>query len=114
MKDLDAVLDIEITRGRETLKEAFINRLEENIEVGETGYEREIAFPIPAELINKDKSVSKFIVDLGVISRMDNSGIKIVQELESIEHIPLVVFVVTITGEVNLEGIKRILNKGEI
>lgn len=94
-------------RGEETLKEAFINRIEETIEVGDIGYTREVVLPIPLELINDDENTKKFVKQVGQISRDETYHLPVSMERENIQDVETMNLVFKPTEETNIEAIKQ-------
>lgn len=71
-------------RTGETIQEAFVNRIAETVELGNTGYKREVVFPIPLSLIQENSEVKDFLKKVGKVSRTKSYGLSIVME-ETIE-----------------------------
>lgn len=96
-------------REGETLREAIYNRIAETLKIGDTGYSREIIFPIPLELILEDESTKKLVEDMGIISRDSRTGIEIELEEESTQGIEILNVILKVKPETNLDRIKDIL-----
>ena len=106
------VIDVERKdRQGETINEAFINRIKETIEIGNTGYKREVVFPIPLELIQENEGVKDFISNVGKISRDKELGLPILMEEESVEDIKIINLVFEPTEYTKVDRIEEILNK---
>lgn len=106
------VIDVERKdRQGETINEAFINRIKETIEIGNTGYKREVVFPIPLELIQENEGVKGFISNVGKISRDKELGLPILMEEESVEDIKIINLVFEPTEYTKVDKIEEILNK---
>lgn len=95
------------TREKETLNQAFINRIKETQEVGNTGYAREVVLPIPAELVKEKEEVRTFLTNIGRIDRDEECGLSIEIESETMEGIALLNVVFTPTEDTDLDLIKE-------
>lgn len=112
LKSAKQVIDVERKdRQGETVKEAFMNRIKETIEIGDTGFKREVVFPIPLELIQEKEEVKKFIIDVGDISREEGLGLPIKMEHEEIEGIKIMNLIFEPSSKTKVEKIKQIINK---
>lgn len=97
-------------RGKETLSEAFVNRIKETMEIGDTGYTREVLLPIPLELIQADTETRNFIKVVGEISRDKTYGLPVYIEEESVQGVDIMNIVMKPSEETNVEAIKNKLN----
>lgn len=98
-------------RDGETITEAFMNRVKEIKDAGNTGYKREVVFPIPLELLEGDENIRKFIRTIGEISRDERIGLPIEMKQENVEGIKIVNLIFEPSGETNLKLIREKLNK---
>lgn len=98
-------------RQEETLVQAFIHRIEEIKTAGNTGYMREVVFPIPLKMVQDSEEAREFIEVVGRISRNKEMGLPIKMEEENVEGVKLLNLVFEPNEETNLEKIKAIFNK---
>lgn len=110
LKAAEQVTEVEKELREESLKEAFVNRIEETMEIGDTGYKREILFPIPMELIENDKSTKNFIKAVGELSRDEKINLPIALEKDTSQDIVLMNLVIQPSADTNLEAIKHKLS----
>lgn len=93
-------------RDNETLEEAFIKRIKETLNIGDTGFARTIVFPIPIELINRDERTKEFISKVGNLARSGNPNIKIGIEDSDMGGVRTMDFIVDVKQELTLEEVK--------
>lgn len=105
------VLNVEKSnREGETLSEAFVKRIEETMEIGETGYKRDILFPIPLELIEESKEAAKFVQRVGQISKDKSINLPVELEDEEVGGVIIFNMVLSPTKDTNIKKIREILN----
>lgn len=104
------VVNVDKNVREETLEEAFVNRIEETIETGDTGYSRTIIFPIPIELIKDSKDTKNFLKDIGKISRDKDIKLPVKMEKESVEEVVFMNLIIKPTQDTDLQAIKNQFN----
>lgn len=106
------VIDVKrADRQGETITQAFVNRIEETLELGDTGYTREVIFPIPLELINEDGKTQEFIKAVGRVSRKKELGLPVAMEEDTVDGIKIMSLVIVPTDETDIKGIVREFDK---
>lgn len=104
------VINIERSdREGETLSEAFVNRIRENMDIGDTGYTREVLFPIPLKLVEDSESTRNFIKKVGEISRSKNFNLPITMENETVEDVEIMNLVIKPTTKTDIQSIEEYL-----
>jgi len=98
-------------REKENINQAFINRIRETLEVGNTGYKREVVLPIPTELVGSDDKIKTFLTQIGKISREPKYNLDIKLETETVQEVPLLNVVFTPTEETRVDLIEEELNQ---
>lgn len=96
-------------RGRETLAEALINRVEETLKIGNTGYTREVVLPIPLELINNDKATKEFVAKVGKVARDKSYHLPVKMEKENLQDVRTMNLVLKPTEDTDVKALKRLL-----
>lgn len=96
-------------RQRETISEAFLNRIGETLSLGDTGYSREVLFPIPTKLVGKNEEVDDFLNKAGKIARNKEYGLEITMEEETVGGVTVLGLVFEPTMETDFEAIKELL-----